>query len=89
VGLRLFQVGRKMKIDVTKHKLVPEHIPLSDTEAKDVLKKYKVNQDNLPNILVTDPCVKMLDAKPGQIIKIIRRSQTAGMFTTYRVVVKA
>ena len=78
-----------MKIDVTKHKLVPKHILLSDTEAKTVLKKYNVNQNNLPKILVTDPCVKMLDAKPGQIIKIIRRSQTAGMFTTYRVVVKA
>lgn len=78
-----------MEIDVTKHKLVPEHILLLDTEAKTVLKKYNVNQNNLPNILVTDPCVKMLDAKPGQIIKIIRRSQTAGMFTTYRVVVKA
>ena len=78
-----------MKIDVTKHKLVPEHIPLSDTEAKDVLKTYKVNQDNLPKILVTDPCARMLGAKPGQIVKIIRRSQTAGSFTSYRVVVEA
>ena len=78
-----------MKIDVTKHKLVPKHILLSDTEAKTVLKKYNVNQNNLPKILVTDPCARMLDAKPGQIIKIMRRSQTAGSFTSYRVVVEA
>ncbi|PIV69498.1 MAG: DNA-directed RNA polymerase subunit H [Euryarchaeota archaeon CG01_land_8_20_14_3_00_38_12] len=78
-----------MKIDVTKHKLVPEHVLLSDTESKDVLKKYNVNQNNLPKILVTDPCARMLGAKPGQIVKIIRRSQTAGSFTSYRVVVEA
>jgi len=78
-----------MKIDVTKHKLVPEHILLSDIEAKNVLKKYNVNQNNLPKILVTDPCARMLGAKPGQIVKIIRRSQTAGSFTSYRVVVEA
>jgi len=78
-----------MKIDVTKHKLVPEHVLLSDTESKDVLKKYNVNQNNLTKILVTDPCARMLGAKPGQIVKIIRRSQTAGSFTSYRVVVEA
>lgn len=78
-----------MKIDVTKHKLVPEHVLLSDTESKDVLKKYNVSHDNLPQILVTDPCARMLGAKSGQIIKIMRRSQTAGIFTFYRMVVEA
>ncbi|MDI6917795.1 MAG: DNA-directed RNA polymerase subunit H [Thermoplasmatales archaeon] len=78
-----------MKIDVTKHKLVPEHVLLSDTESKDVLKKYNVSRDSLPQIPVTDPCARMLGAKPGQIIKIIRRSQTAGSFTAYRMVVEA
>lgn len=78
-----------MKIDVTKHKLMPEHILLSDTEAKTVLKKYNAKLDDFPKILVTDPCARMLSAKLGQIIKIMRRSQTAGMFTAYRVVVEA
>jgi len=78
-----------MKIDVTKHKLVPEHVLLSDTESKGVLKKYDVSPDNLPQILVTDPCARMLGAKPGQIIKIMRRSHTAGTFVSYRVVVEA
>ena len=77
------------KIDVLKHELVPEHIILSDKEAKEVLEKYNVSIDQLPKIFDTDPVVRAIGAKPGQIIKIIRRSPTAKKSTAYRVVIES
>ena len=77
------------KIDVLKHELVPEHIILSDKEAKEVLKKYNVSIDQLPRIFDTDPVVRAIGAKPGQIIKIIRRSPTAKKSIAYRVVIES
>jgi len=77
------------KIDVLKHELVPEHIILSDKEAKEVLKKYNVSIDQLPKIFDTDPVVRAIGAKPGQIIKIIRRSPTAKKSIAYRVVIES
>jgi len=77
------------KIDVLKHELVPEHIILSDKEAKEVLEKYNVSIDQLPKIFDTDPVVRAIGAKPGQIIKIIRRSPTAKKSIAYRVVIES
>ncbi len=76
-----------MKFNVTKHVLVPEHVLLSDSDAKSILKGYNIAPQLLPRILVTDPCAKILGAKPGQIIKIIRKSPTAGTSVFYRLVV--
>lgn len=76
-----------MKFNVTKHVLVPEHVLLSDSDAKSILKEYNIAPKLLPRIVVTDPCAKILGAKPGQIIKIIRKSPTAGTSVFYRLVV--
>ncbi|MEW6069636.1 MAG: DNA-directed RNA polymerase subunit H [Candidatus Thermoplasmatota archaeon] len=73
---------------VTDHVLVPEHVLLSKKEAEKILKEYKGEPHQLPKILVTDPCAKILGAKLGDIIKIIRKSATAGKAVAYRVVVE-
>ena len=41
----------------------------------------------LPKILLTDPALENQDAKIGDVIKITRKSQTAGYSTYYRIVV--
>ncbi|MEM2634488.1 MAG: DNA-directed RNA polymerase subunit H, partial [Nitrososphaerales archaeon] len=53
-----------------------------------VLKKYNAKPEQFPYILDTDPVVRELGAKPGDLIKIIRKSQTAGETVYYRYVVK-
>ncbi|HDM23940.1 DNA-directed RNA polymerase subunit H [archaeon] len=75
--------------DLTKHVLVPEHIVLSEEEAKKILSEYHTTLDQLPRILDTDPIVKQIGAKPGDVIKIIRRDDIAGRYVYFRRVVRA
>ena len=77
-----------MKKDILKHKLVPDHTILSKTEANKVLKQLNIHQEQLPKIKSDDPVVKDIDAKPGDILKITRKSHTAGKFVTYRLVLE-
>ncbi|MCR8487398.1 MAG: hypothetical protein NDP22_03185 [Crenarchaeota archaeon] len=68
-------------IYIFDHWLVPQHRVLSPEEAKKVVEKYAGGDYQLayrtfPKILVNDPAVRILKAKPGQIIEI-RRSVPA------------
>ncbi len=72
---------------VMDHFLVPKHVALSDQEAEKVLNKFGINRDQLPKILITDPCVKVIGAKVGAILQIERESPTAGVSIVYRIVV--
>jgi DNA-directed RNA polymerase subunit H len=53
------------------------------------LEKYDIKTDQLPRILANDPAVISAGAKPGQIVKIIRKSPTAKYATAYRLVVES
>ncbi|HUW67988.1 MAG TPA: DNA-directed RNA polymerase subunit H [Candidatus Nanoarchaeia archaeon] len=70
------------------HQLVPEHILLSDNEANQVLKKYDIEKEQLPKIKITDPVIMEINAQVGDIVKIIRKSQTAGEAEFYRLVIE-
>ncbi len=80
------------EFNVMEHELVPEHRLLSEEEANEVLKKLGVEREQLPKIRKKDPCVEFLeriygDIPVGSIIKIIRKSPTAGEVVAYRLVV--
>ncbi|MEM1508046.1 MAG: DNA-directed RNA polymerase subunit H [Candidatus Bathyarchaeia archaeon] len=74
--------------NIFKHYLVPIHEVLSPEERKAVLEKYRVEQYKLPRIKTSDPIIRVIGAKPGDIVKIIRRSPTAGESVYYRYVVE-
>ena len=76
-----------VEFDVMSHQLVPEHIILTDKDAELVLEKYKITKEQLPKVLITDPCVKRIGAKVGDVVKIIRSSPTAGVSEFYRLVI--
>jgi len=78
----------KREIDISKNELVPKHSVLSEKEKEELLKKYGITLKELPRILSSDPMVKKLGAKPGDVIKIERKSPTAGKSIYYRVVIK-
>ncbi|MCS6768905.1 MAG: DNA-directed RNA polymerase subunit H [Candidatus Caldarchaeum sp.] len=72
--------------NIAEHVLVPRHEVLTPAEAEELLKRLGVSADKLPYILPSDPMVKRLKAKVGDIIKITRKSETAGEAVYYRVV---
>jgi len=73
---------------ILEHFLVPKHRILSPEEAQKVLEKYRVKPQQLPYISASDPVVKAIGAKPGDILEIIRDSETAGKAVYYRIVVE-
>jgi len=74
--------------NVFKHYLVPKHEILTPEEKTEVLEKYRVKSYQLPRIKASDPIVKVIGAKPGDLIKIIRKSPAAGEYVSYRYVVE-
>jgi len=56
---------------------------------KELLEKYNITLRELPKILKKDPAIKHINLKQGDIVKIIRKSQTAGESVFYRGVVDA
>jgi len=77
----------KKEIDVSKHELVPKHEIISAKEKEELIKKYG-SLRNFPRIYSSDPQVKLLNAKPGDVIKITRYNEITGESVYYRVVVE-
>jgi len=68
--------------------MVPDHRIMEEEEIKTLLATYHLTLEQLPKIYHDDPAVKAVKAKPGDVIGIVRESQTAGRADSYRLVVK-
>ena len=80
------------RFEVLNHVLVPEHKLLTKAEAEQVLSKYSISIEELPKIRRSDACVRSMELRVGEIprgsiIKIVRRSDTAGISYAYRLVI--
>ena len=74
--------------NIFEHYLVPKHEILSPEEKEDVLKKYRVEPYQFPLIKTSDPIAKVIGARFGDLIRIVRQSPTAGEYVSYRYVVE-
>lgn len=71
------------------HDLVPTHEKITDPEKKELLARYHVSLLEIPKIAKSDMGIRHLDVKVGDVIKVTRKSRTAGAAIYYRVVVNA
>ena len=79
---------KKNPILVPDHVYVPKHEIMTKKEAQKVLDEFNCTPTELPLIFVTDPAILGLGVKPGDMIKITRKSETAGESIYYRYVVE-
>eukprot|EP00002_Diphylleia_rotans_P004323 TRINITY_DN13149_c0_g1_i1.p1 TRINITY_DN13149_c0_g1~~TRINITY_DN13149_c0_g1_i1.p1 ORF type:complete len:210 (+),score=58.65 TRINITY_DN13149_c0_g1_i1:49-678(+) len=80
-------VEDELVVNITRHEFVPTHIPLNAEKKKELLERYKLKESQLPRIRKDDPVAKYFGLQPQDVVKIIRKSETAGRYVTYRLVV--
>ncbi len=74
--------------DIFGHQFVPKHELLSKKEAEELMKEFHIRPHQLPYLKTSDPTSEVLGAKMGDIIRITRKSATAGEVVVYRYVVE-
>ena len=81
-------MSEKKVVKITNHVYQPKHEILPKDEAHEILKKYNAKPSQLPYVMISDKALEDLDVRPGDIIKITRKSPTAGESVYYRYVVE-
>lgn len=76
-----------ISVDMRKVQGIPRHEICSDEEYAE-LEKFYINKENMPKILENDPQALWINAKIGQIVKIINVSEIAGTAISYRLVIR-
>ena len=78
----------ELQFNRSHHVLVPKHELINDNVAiTRIFEECQIQKGSqLPIILKTDPMAKYLNAKPGNVIKVLRVSPTCGENVVYRFV---
>ena len=82
------RVKRVKKVPFIKdHVLALEHSKVSENEVKELLAKYQITRREFPKISKSDPAIRDMNLEEGSIVKIKRKSITAGEAYFFREVV--
>jgi len=79
---------KKGKVSILEHELVPKHEIIEEEEVKELLDRYKIKKEQLPKIKLSDPVIKEIKARVGDVVKITRQSRTARKTFFYRLVME-
>ena len=71
--------------NIMKHEMMPKFETLSPDQKTTLLTELKIQETQLPRILPSDPVAKYLGMRRGDVVQIDRKSETAGKYTLYRI----
>jgi len=85
IYMQVFPI-KQLMFNVTKHRIVPKHIRIKKlANVKDFLQSLHIDTlEKLPKILSSDPVAMFIGLRPGELCKVIRPSQSAGIHNVYR-----
>lgn len=81
--VQLFQIA-DLLINITKHVLKPKHEILTPQEKEKLLRKYSVEEKQLPRMLETDAIAQYYGLEKGQVVKITYSGEVTDSHVTYR-----
>jgi len=84
-----FIPAQLVMMDILEHEFVPKHEIVPDAEIGRILNFYKLAKEELPQILTSDPVAIIIGARPGDVVRIVRKSATSGQAIIYRQCVQA
>jgi len=78
--------ARRLLFNISRHALVPRHEPVRDeAEIQALLQKFMLkSRFHLPIIYAHDAMARYLALRHGQLVRVTRRSPTAGVHVVYR-----
>ena len=77
---------KRLQFNILKHELVPKHTILSEEEVSIFKKEYNItNTEQLPDISCFSPVSIVIGLRPGNIVKIDRKSRTSIITNFYRI----
>lgn len=77
---------KELSHDIMEHYLMPKYRLLSDKEAADVLTRYLVNEEQLPEMRQSDPVARYYGLQPKQVLEVTRNNDSCGTEVLYRVI---
>ncbi|KAM0948789.1 putative DNA-directed RNA polymerase [Dioscorea sansibarensis] len=80
-----FQIT-ELLVNITKHVLKPKHDVLTEEEKQALLKKYNVEESQLPRMLLTDAIARYYGLEKGQVVKVTYDGELTGNHVLYRCV---
>lgn len=65
-------IYKHLTLNITRHSLVPNHKLMSKDEENEMLKRFRIQRENLPIIRRTDPVAKFYKFPTNSVVKIQR-----------------
>lgn len=83
--VEMFQIT-DLLVNITKHVLKPKHQVLTDQEKEKLLKKYSIEEKQLPRMLKKDAIAQYFGLERGQVVKVTYSGEITESHVTYRCV---